>query len=667
MGSQNPNQIMLNDVDFEEVRDRFIALPADYRRVLFLGTTGAGKTTLVRQFIGTENFPSTSASKCTIHPTEIVLDSGSWRAVVTFASESTVRLHLEECITEAMLAMHRGEDDNPVLRRLLQHVDERFRFNYVLGDGPEDQVVDFGLADEDEEESGSAENIYALLPTDDFAHIDLDYTNDLLGRTLTILRNLVSRLIGELNAELGGAEGEDQNALGELFEEYLGSRLANDTEYREITNELIVEIKKRFDLLPQDGLTISDGWPQSWNGEWPVDKRGDFLRDILRFSSNNWRMYGSLLTPLVNGVRVAGPFAPGWVNTPPPRLVLVDGEGLGHTPESISSVSDDVSRNIVAADAVILVDNATQRMQAATAAAMREVAETGNANKLLLGFTHFDGVRGDDLRTVDQRAARVWDSVENQLHFFGQSLQPYVERTLRQRLQGATFYLSNLQNIPAVGSTAQQLQKLLDAIDLTERPQLANAQPVYRLADLAAEVANSVGDFHRVWRSHLGLESGPERSEHWARIKALSRRFAENINNGEYQHLRPVANLRDILRRPIISFVHSPLQWEGPEISEQAKQDIFDRLIGNIAERLRHLSARRLWHQQIVQWQRAYDQRGPGSTRVRARIIGNDIFIVAAPVGDRDSFLSHEQFLQAVLDELTEAATEVGARFVDVE
>ena len=105
----------------------------------------------------------------------------------------------------------------------------------------------------------------------------------------------------------------------------------------------------------------------------------------------------------------------------------------------------------------------------------------------------------------------------------------------------------------------------------------------------------------------------------------------------------------------------------GPDISEQAKQDIFDRLIGNIAERLRHLSARRLWHQQIVQWQRAYDQRGTGSTRVRARIIGNDIFIVAAPMGDRDSFLSHEQFLQAVLDELTEAATEVGARFVDVE
>ena len=237
---------------------------------------------------------------------------------------------------------------------------------------------------------------------------------------------------------------------------------------------------------------------------------------------------------------------------------------------------------------------------------------------------------------------------------------------LRQRLQGGTFYLSNLQNFPAVGSTVQQLQKLLDAIDLTERPQLANAQPVYRLADLAAEVANSVGDFHRVWRSRLELEPGPERSEHWARIKALSRRFAENIDNGEYQHLRPVANLRDILRRPIIAFVESPLQWEGPEISEQAKQDIFDRLIGNIAERLRQLSARRLWHQQIVQWRRAYDQRGTGSTRVRARIIGNDIFIVAAPVGDRDSFLSHEQFLQAVLDELTEAAIEVGARFVDV-
>ena len=666
MINEDINPYVPDDAYFAELRDQFIALPSDYRRVLFLGTTGAGKTTLVRQFIGTQNFPSTSAAKCTIHPTEIVPDTGAWRAVVTFASEATVRLHLEECIAAAILAIHREEDRNSVLRRLLSHVDERFRFNYVLGDGPEEQGIDFGVADESEP-SETLEDTDALLPTDDFNRIDMDGTNSLLYETIVRLNDMTSRLADDLREDLGGTDPGDEIAFADLFEESLSDRLASDDTIREIADDLIDEIKKRFALLPQDGLTTLNGWPQSWNGEWRTEQQREFLRDILRFSSNNWRLYGLLLTPLVNGVRVAGPFAPSWVTTGPPKLVLIDGEGLGHTPDSTSSVSDEVTRNIVRADAVLLVDNATQRMQAATAAAMREVAETANANKLVLGFTHFDGVVGDDLRTARQRVARVWASVENQLHSFGQELGPYVERTLRQRLQGATFYLSNLQNFPIQEATTEQLQNLLTTIESIEQPQLANAQPVYRLADLATGVASSVHEFHRIWRSRLRIELGPERPEHWARIKALSRRLAENIDNGEYRHLRPVANLRDLLRRPVISFIENPIRWEGPNVSEQEKRDIYDQLIGDIAERLRQLSARRVWRQRFPQWQRAYDQRGRGSTGVRARIIDNDILVFAAPTEAPGNSSMHDQFFQAICDEVIAAGNEVGASFVDIE
>lgn len=297
---------------------------------------------------------------------------------------------------------------------------------------------------------------------------------------------------------------------------------------------------------------------------------------------------------------------------------------------------------------------------------MREVAETANANKLVLGFTHFDGVVGDDLRTANQRTARVWDSVESQLHQFGRDLGPYVERALRQRLQGATFFLSNLQNFPIQKTTAEQLQNLLAAIESIEQPLLANAQPVYCLADLATEVTNSVQEFHRIWRSRLRIETGPERPEHWATIKALSRRLAEIIDNGEYRHLRPVANLRDLLRRPVISFIENPIRWEGPEISEQQKRDIYDQLIGDVAERLRQLSTRRVWHQRFSQWQRAYEQRGQGSTSVRARIIDGDILALAAPMGSHGNPSMHDQLFQAICDEVIAAGDEVGASFVDV-
>ncbi len=59
--------------DFWGVRERIIPLSTlddNYTRVLFVGTTGAGKTTIVRQLLGTdprtERFPSTSAAKTTI-------------------------------------------------------------------------------------------------------------------------------------------------------------------------------------------------------------------------------------------------------------------------------------------------------------------------------------------------------------------------------------------------------------------------------------------------------------------------------------------------------------------------------------------------------------------------------------------------------------------------
>ena len=61
------DKMVPEETDFAALRDAAIVLPesapAGYRRVLFLGTTGAGKTTLVRQLIGTdpnkERFPST--------------------------------------------------------------------------------------------------------------------------------------------------------------------------------------------------------------------------------------------------------------------------------------------------------------------------------------------------------------------------------------------------------------------------------------------------------------------------------------------------------------------------------------------------------------------------------------------------------------------------------
>ncbi|MFI6233509.1 hypothetical protein ACIBD9_08115 [Micromonospora sp. NPDC050784] len=93
----------------------------------------------------------------------------------------------------------------------------------------------------------------------------------------------------------------------------------------------------------------------------------------------------------------------------------MDGEGLGHTPKSVATLSTRVAVQLKTVDAVLLVDNAAQPMQAAPVAALKGIAVSGNAMKLHLLFTHFDHVKGDNLPTFSAREEHVLAPVENVL------------------------------------------------------------------------------------------------------------------------------------------------------------------------------------------------------------------------------------------------------------
>lgn len=657
--------------DFVALRDAVIPLPESepdgFRRVLFLGATGAGKTTLVRQLIGTdpvkERFPSTSTAKTTIHDTEIVLTEGSWRAVVTFASHEEVREYLNECISSAVLAAAKGADDAEVLRRLLNHVNQRFRFSYVLGNvsAVAQRSLDF---DDDEEESEGEIDFFSKEERD---VIDVAKTTELLTRTVEKLRDLARRLGEQLRAELDVRDKDDERVAEELFEEELDNLLRDNEEFHQIDDALMDEIEKRFDLLPPGEVRKTrQGWPLAWSGEWPAEKRAEFLRAISRFSSNYAALFGRLLTPIVNGVRIAGPFTPAWSGGEVPKLVLLDGEGLGHTPKSSSAIPTSVTRRIESADAVMLVDSATQPMQAAPLAAMREIVATGNARKLIFAFTHFDEVKGDNLPNATAKVQHVLASAENVLAAFGDELGPYAERALRQRLEIARFFLSDIHESLSEASasgkrTILQLSKLLNAIDaVIERPKLAEARPVYDQMNLVLAIRSAADAFHDAWRPRLGLQSRPGfAKEHWTRVKALSRRLAAGRAD-EYDTLRPVADLRKELLERIYVFVQNPLCWDGPEPVDEQKQACFDTFADNLGRRLLNVCTRRVWHERTSQWQDAYVKRGTGSTFVRARIIGDEIYEPAAPVPDVTPSPDRNLFLREVIGEVKMAAGETG-------
>ncbi|MFG3424883.1 hypothetical protein [Streptomyces californicus] len=650
-----------SQVDFAQLRQDLLPLPTEddgYRTVLLLGTTGAGKTTVVRQILGTEpmteRFPSTSTAKTTVADTELITtEEGAYRAVVTFVPRDEVIDYLTENVSEAALAAFRKRPDDEIRRRLLDHVNQRFRFSYVLGRELTEND-DLDLADDDQEE-------FDDIDPAEYGAVDLTATNTVVTAAVKAVKAVVTRH-ASTTAEAFKEIEEDERVVEELIEESLDSDLRQSDEFHAIVDSLIDEIEKRFSTLEVGELRRNrQGWPTTWS--WESGDRATFVKMVTRFSSNFAPLFGRLLTPLVNGIRVSGPFQPGWASEPV-RLVLVDGEGLGHTPKSVAALSTHVATQLQNVDAVVLVDNAAQPMQAAPVAALKGIAVSGNAGKLHIVFTHFDQVKGDNLPTFSDREQHVLASVENVLKSIGDELGPAAERVLRRRIDLARYFVGGIQGQlnakkRAGSRTIEQLNELLTLLAHPERAtQAGPSRPVFNRMNLSLAVTEAAKAFHTRWRGRLGLNSTPEApKEHWTRVKALTRRLAEGWND-EYDDLKPVADLLYHLQMQVYLMLQRPERWSSGEPGEDEKQAILDALSNAVTSRFVELTQRRLRDEVRRGWQDAYLQKGPGSTFVRARLIATEVYDRGAPIPTVTASPDQNRFLREVAEAVDEVVRE---------
>ncbi len=401
------------------LREEALPLPGredGFAKVLILGSTGAGKTTLVRQLIGShpkrDRFPSTSTAKTTVADIEVVVDDGAYSAVVSFFMKDKVRLNIEEWVTAAVGAAAEGAVPVKVAGQLLEHPEQRFRLSYLLG------APNFGGGDDwddwDDAEPGDVDSkdpeVGDAISRDERAAIEaavLGYVEkcDALAKKL---RGRLGDDVGLVWNDLGPG---DRDAFQELLEEHV---LA-DAEAQELIDEIMDEVESKFAILDLGKLERHHGWPVRWT--FTTEDRGEFIGAVNRFTSNYADHFGRLLTPRVEGIRVRGPFRPAWFDDddPLPKLVLLDGEGLGHTSETSASLPTSVTSKYALADTILLVDNAKQPMLAAPSAVIRSVAATGHDSKPGIVFTHFDQVKGDNLRGVAAKRTHVQNSLDNAL------------------------------------------------------------------------------------------------------------------------------------------------------------------------------------------------------------------------------------------------------------
>jgi hypothetical protein len=645
-----------------DLREEFIRIGKldGYIVILFVGPTGAGKTTLIRQLIGTdpreERFPSTSTARTTIFDTEIVLGPSPYRAVVSFLPLDQVRFYVEECVIAAVSAAAEGNSEALVARRLLEHSEQRFRLSYLLGTLPvesgEDELSDDAPDDGVEKSSPPESSIGA----EERRHME-STLGDFLDRIHRLADTCGRGTAQGLGIDIETLRGGDRDAF---FDE-LESQLHKSDEAQDLVDDILNEVKKRFDFL--DARCERDRRTE-WGTRWTLETtdRSEFIRAINWFSSNYAPEFGRLLTPLVQGLRVSGPFQPLWQDGRP-NFVLMDGEGLGHTAESVTSLPTSLTRRYQDTDAILLVDNATQPMLAGPRAVLRSLVASGNENKLNLVFTHLDQVQGDNLPTLKHKRNHVLGQLDGAVKAVGEALDSYAARSLARALEDRVYFVGGIQDELSDHArfTRDQLKRLVSTLErATTPPPPADAKPVYDLAYLILSVRSAAEQFHENWNALLGYTYRPGIApEHWTRVKALSRRLAY-FNQDQYDTLRPVADLIRNLEERIHTFASTPRSWEPAEPAEETWNRAVAVVKSEVHNRLHTLISSRLFHDQLKEWVGAYQEASYGSARRRANRI-RAIYEVAAPIPGDLPAPGASNFLDAISAMFREAAEAAGA------
>jgi energy-coupling factor transporter ATP-binding protein EcfA2 len=664
-----------NSWDIRNEALRLLGREEGYARVMLVGPTGGGKTSLLRHLIGshpdTDRFPSTSASRTTISDIEVITaEDAAYKAVVTFFNEWAVHTSVHECVADACAALWDKCSDDRLAERLLTHRDLRFRLGYIIGSWKQVAAGVAGSADDgwnyaDGGADGAmpADDAEGALPTE----ADVQRMHQTLSSFLKRIRDLAAEakrdLRSELNVEIDTLTESDKEAAQDLFEDIVQSL----PDFDELVNDIMDEIRARFALLGAAGTpdTHPNGWPRSWSYE--TADRDEFVRTVRRFSSNYAPAYGTLLTPLVDGIRMQGRFFPRAIDRHP-KLVLLDGEGLGHVGDPAAGVATRVARRFGDVDVILLVDMANTPMLEGPTSLLRAVAASGYQKKLGMAFTKFDLVRGQaNLPTFALQRAHVLSPVHQKLASLRDVVGVPAVRAIERDLEARCFMLGFLDK-PLTEKNrgpVAELSRLIDLCEAAIAPEtLPEAQPVYDTATLVLAIQAATTDFHARWDAILGLRrSGNIRTAHWAEVKALNRRIVLEIEASEYKDLRPVADLVARLAESVTRFLDNPIRWKPRPPADAEAEQALSRVQRAVFGRLHEFVEARLLRVPRADWTRAFDYSGPGSTFDRRRVI-QTIYDASAPIPGPVLDTRSEHFLRDVRRLLHEAIAEGGGELV---
>lgn len=605
-------------VDYLTLRDRAMPLPdrtgkkGPVPRVLAVGPTAAGKSRFFQHMLQTtrENFPMRGAGRTTVADTETIVADVDFAAVVSFFAENEIREVVKENILEACAFAHREKVDKAKLAsKLLVDSDKRFRFYYVLGEW--EQNAEAAADDNNEFEDEEQES-------------DLGAEASTVAPSWTKLDSCVAQVesMTELALEAARLDLQPASQQDELVvEEYLLQYIDQD-QLDALTEEILEELEKRL-----CAATGQASWPVIHRVADTTDK-AEFFQRLRPFYQNNRKLFGSLVTPLVQGIRVRGRFAPPpWASKNLPTWVLLDGQGVGHEQGGATKINrtipPELAKKFSTADLICLVDRAVPAMTGDAPILLENLIVRGHLDRLAFIFTHFENVAAPDLDWAG-RKAKVLEGLSNAIQ--GIALLPKAQRVLLERSAESKAYFLARLDLPEIkyNSTRAEMKRICEhfkrSIDETELPKF---RPLYNEYQIANVLRREIEAYRQDWsKEELG-------AYHWKIIEALTNWIGHAYSDGyPKRNLYPAQDLSQRLVSAVSIELESPTDWEPykPQRAEEESR-ILNAIRSKVSDRVDAYCRDALVRDpRIGSWLPAYENifgRGTKATRARtvARIL----------------------------------------------
>lgn len=399
---------------FNEVREILGDLPA-FPKIYLLGTTGAGKTTIVRNIIGTSKhrFPSVTQTRTTVSSTEYVLSRKlPFKTTFIFKEEEEINQSLIEIIETAI---QRGANtNNPNLseeerfeevRSLLdQTPDERFRLKYIVSESGLDECAEY------------------------------------------LFKNILPMALNRKDL------GEDWFQASDVKSEINHLREAL---FRQI-------IKKANEVCPEHD--IFGGSPYILKNS----DKNEFIYDIKKILKSE----ADSISPIIEYARIEGDLLADWLPNDW-EIIIIDGEGIGHNlKETKNSLSDRHLDFFSFSDSILLVEKGDDPFISGGKNAIETIFLNGYSNKFKLLFTKLEKLEvKDKKRSLNTRISNVknalnesniqFDLDKNQKYYLSQLDKPIKDDTKKEiaRLLSTIIELFNQET-----NTIQLLEYDFDSL-----------------------------------------------------------------------------------------------------------------------------------------------------------------------------------------------------------